>query len=396
MTQINEIGKVIDRLMPHYVEFLSNLIRHDSVYGNEKAAQDMIRGEMERLGLEVQTIKSRDDDQSINLAARILGAEGSAFQSLVLNAHADVVPIDAPERWSLQPFSGKVVDNVIYGRGAHDDKAGIATILLVTEALQSLSTPLKGDLILHSVIEEETTGNGTRAVIEQGYTGDGVIICDGAWPARIFFAHLGQLSIRIELDGDAVAASNERRVVNPIDRAMRFVDKLRAWIGELNAKAAPFEGIEAPFFVNLGSVRAGIWCGSVPARATMDLQLGFPDSVDADEMLAKVRAIASASDGPIRVEEWILKRNAYRGNPDAPLIRNLKQLVERNAREEVLITSVTGYTDMAFFGIDNICLYGPGGGKHSHGIDEHYFLNHMPLVSNNIATFAYEWCGTPR
>ena len=39
----------------------------------------------------------------------------------------DVVPVD--ERWTIDPFAGKVKDGKLYGRGAVDMKGGIAAFL---------------------------------------------------------------------------------------------------------------------------------------------------------------------------------------------------------------------------------------------------------------------------
>ena len=50
------------------------------------------------------------------------------------------------------------------------------------------------------------------------------------------------------------------------------------------------------------------------------------------------------------------------------------------------------HCDMRHFPTQNICLYGPGGGKNPHGIDEHYFLDQIPVVARNIFDLVLEWC----
>lgn len=49
---------------------------------------------------------------------------------VVLYGHHDVQPADGEERWTHPPFDPTVIDGVLHGRGASDDKGNIATHLL--------------------------------------------------------------------------------------------------------------------------------------------------------------------------------------------------------------------------------------------------------------------------
>ena len=55
------INNEINKLLPAYREFLSNLVRINSSYGQEKEAQLIVKSRMEELGLHVQTVMSRQD-----------------------------------------------------------------------------------------------------------------------------------------------------------------------------------------------------------------------------------------------------------------------------------------------------------------------------------------------
>jgi acetylornithine deacetylase/succinyl-diaminopimelate desuccinylase-like protein len=92
------------------------------------------------------------------------------------------------------------------------------------------------------------------------------------------------------------------------------------------------------------------------------------------------------------IKEFKLKTAAYRTDRNNPLITTLKNIIESNSNKEVLTTAVTGHCDMRHFPTQNICLYGPGGGKNPHGIDEYYFLEQMPVVARNIFDLVLEWC----
>lgn len=49
---------------------------------------------------------------------------------VVVYGHHDVQPADGEERWTHPPFQPQVIDDVMYGRGASDDKGNIAAHLL--------------------------------------------------------------------------------------------------------------------------------------------------------------------------------------------------------------------------------------------------------------------------
>lgn len=380
---------VIAALVSEYTEFLVGLVHQESVFSHEHAAQMLVKARMDALGWKVSVVHSRPDDESVNLAVRIPGAGGG--RSLVLNAHCDVTPVEGI--WKHPPFGAVIEDGLLYGRGAQDDKAGIAVILLVAESLQWAGVRLKGDLVLHSVIEDETTGNGSLALVRAGFSGDGIIICDGTWPERIIHAHLGQIWLDVHVRGSPVAACVEHRGVNPIYLGLNWVERLRRWAEEQNTTATPFENIDRPFFVNVGSFQAGVWHGSVPAKAQLEVQVGFGPDMTPDGALGVARCLAAEVSDRIRVEQGLLATPAWRVAPDSALIRFLKPIVERNSGKECKVMAVTGHCDMRHFGTENVCLYGPGAGWGAHGVDECYRLEDMARVANNIAEFAMNWCG---
>ena len=81
--------------------------------------------------------------------------------ALHLLCHLDVV---APgEGWSVtKPFSPKVIDGMIYGRGTDDDKGPAVACLLAMKAVKDLGIPLKGNCRLILGTNEES-GSGDIA-----------------------------------------------------------------------------------------------------------------------------------------------------------------------------------------------------------------------------------------
>ena len=60
---------------------------------------------------------------------------GPEKPTIMIYGHFDVQPADPFELWDSDPFDAKIKDDIIYGRGASDDKGGMLIPILSFEAL---------------------------------------------------------------------------------------------------------------------------------------------------------------------------------------------------------------------------------------------------------------------
>jgi acetylornithine deacetylase/succinyl-diaminopimelate desuccinylase-like protein len=138
------------------VELLQRLIRFDTVNppGNERPAQEDLAGLLSAAGFEVE-LAGRTAERP-NLVARLRGR--SDGPTLCLLSHVDTV-YATPEEWQHDPWSGDVADGFVWGRGALDMKSQTAAeVAAAIELAQSGWRPAHGDLIVVSVVDEETGG----------------------------------------------------------------------------------------------------------------------------------------------------------------------------------------------------------------------------------------------
>ncbi len=110
---------------------------------------------------------------------------------IVLMAHLDVVPIEKEEGWQEAPFSGKVKDGFIWGRGTLDDKVSAWAILEAVERLLKEGIQPQQTVYLAFGHDEEIGGKGARAMAEwianQGrkpamVLDEGMVITQGLMP----------------------------------------------------------------------------------------------------------------------------------------------------------------------------------------------------------------------
>jgi acetylornithine deacetylase/succinyl-diaminopimelate desuccinylase-like protein len=134
------------------VEVLQGLLRIDTTNppGNERLAVDFVAAALAADGIESRIIESVPG--RANLVAKLTGT--GKEKPLLLTSHLDVVPAEADE-WTHGPFSGVEADGCIWGRGAVDMKGMTAMGIAVMRHLKRRKVPLKRDVILVAVADEE-------------------------------------------------------------------------------------------------------------------------------------------------------------------------------------------------------------------------------------------------
>jgi acetylornithine deacetylase/succinyl-diaminopimelate desuccinylase-like protein len=138
------------------VELLQRLIRFDTVNppGNERLAQEHLHGELASAGFECELLGAVPERP--NLVARLRGASDGPTLGLI--GHVDTV-LATPMEWTHDPWSGDVADGFLWGRGALDMKSQVAAeIAAVVSLAQSGWRPARGELLIVSLVDEETGG----------------------------------------------------------------------------------------------------------------------------------------------------------------------------------------------------------------------------------------------
>ena len=220
------------------------------------------------------------------LAARLRGSGGG--RTVVLNGHIDVVPAAREDGWAHDPFDAQVRDGSVVGRGACDMKGGIAAMVVAAEVLAELGE-LRGDVLVCTNTDEESSGVGALACARRGVRGDFAIVPEPTglevWPAC-----RGSVYCSIEVPGRAGHAEQEHAhwseggAVNAIAKAQHLlagVERLRA---EWRARAALRHPLlDPPDLVATQLVADSGWRVTIPDRADVTLAvLIVPVQADPD------------------------------------------------------------------------------------------------------------------
>jgi acetylornithine deacetylase len=140
-------------------------------------------GEMKVASFLVDYLKENGIEAKLQIAAKgrpnaigILRGTGGG-KTLLMDAHLDTTSVEGME----DPFSGFIWGGKVFGRGAGDDKGGVAAAMEALIALKESGLQLAGDVIVAGVADEEYGSIGTEMLVKE-YKADACIIGE---PSRL-------------------------------------------------------------------------------------------------------------------------------------------------------------------------------------------------------------------
>ena len=174
-----------------------------------------LRAHLERSYPRVHASLGRETVSQYSLLYTWKGADPD-LEPVLLMAHQDVVPVDAAA-WKYPPFSGRIVDGEIWGRGAIDDKGALFAILESVETLLAEGFRPERTLLLFFGHDEEVGGaqGAARAaalleargvhlawvVDEGGFVVNGLLEGLETPIALVGIAEKGSLTLQLDLEG---------------------------------------------------------------------------------------------------------------------------------------------------------------------------------------------------
>ncbi len=416
---VTALQNAVDANFEKQVSFLQQIVRAQSLRGEEAAVQRIVKSalvdrhyDVETYPVEVAVLSDHqayspatiDYANTFNVSGRKL-PRASTGRSLILNAHVDVVPTANPAHWSNPPFEAVRQGDWLFGRGAGDMKAGLAANLFAVDAIEAAGFELQAPLEFQSVIDEEVTGNGTAAAIQRGAAADAVLIPEPT-DEDVIFANSGVIKFRISVQGVPAHPREPESGLSAIDAAFLVIEELKALGTRWNAEKDYHPGfgeLANPASLNIGTINGGEWPASVPFECSFEGRIGFyPGDAPADRMASlekMLQALGSRDSRLARANprlEWIGTCQAgYRleeGTDAETILADAHQEISGTRLKRSIMAC---YLDAALYmnhcGIPAL-TYGPIS-RNIHGIDECVNLPSLRRVTKTIALFAAEWCG---
>jgi acetylornithine deacetylase len=346
------------------ITLLSDLVANNSVNPSlvpgapgEAAVAEVVRAFMAAAGMDVvveAVLPGRP-----NVVGVLEGAEPGP--AVMLCGHLDTVGVDGMDA----PFSPRIDDGRLYGRGSQDMKSGVAAMLGAAAALAP--TWRRGRLIVAGVVDEEYESAGAEALVKK-WRADAAIVTEPT-DLQLAVAHKGFAWLEITTRGRAAHGSRPAEGRDAIMRMGRVLAALEARDRELQGR--PSQGLQGVASLHASIINGGRELSVYPdqcvlqmERRTVSGEEGKAPLTEVEGILTRLRAQDVQFDASARL---ITSRPPYALDPAHALPQALGAALTTRQLPSMPV-GMSFWTDAAILaaaGIPSV-LFGPSGaGLHS-------------------------------
>ncbi|RXT05758.1 M20 family metallopeptidase [Ammoniphilus sp. CFH 90114] len=349
------------------VAFLQELLRMNSSNppGNEHEISKVLATRCERIGMPGKILKL--NDQRSNFEVRL---KGQGEKVLFFCGHMDTVSPGKIE-WDYPPYSGEIVDNRLYGRGASDMKSGLAAMLLAMEELHQEGKVLGGDIVFLATAGEEVDSCGARNYQETvGMRDVDAIVIAEPTHEKVVIGHKGALWLEIKTFGKTAHGSMPDQGINAIEHMMRVIELIQSYNLEWRMESDPL-GQSSMTVTQIG---AGIQTNVIPDQCFLHVDIRSVPPQSHKELVAELRS---------KLENWqrkvpgfraecreLLDRAAVLTDSSSSIIQTALQIKGQGQKD---CYGVSYYTDASVLNPYSkipTLIYGPGDEKLAHQPNE--------------------------
>jgi len=370
-------------------QFLADVIERPSLSRRENAVVQRIGEEMNATG--------QFDEVIVDGFGSVIGRIGDGPVKIVYDSHIDVVDVGDPESWKSDPFKARVEGGILYGRGASDNKAAIATMVHGAALARKLGVDTSRFTlyVVGTVQEEDCDGLALEYLLTEVLPRPDVVVLGEATNLQVYRGHRGRAEFAIHTHGKASHASAPERGINAIYKMGPIINQIE----DLNERLAvdPFLGKGTVVVSKVEAQTPSL--NAVPDGCTiyLDRRLTIGESVESAR--AELEALPAVQDGQAHVELLQYSGEAYTGMTlttdkyfptwvtpeDDPAVRAAVETAETALGTTPPVSrwvfSTNGVSSAGKLGITTIG-FGPANEIYAHSTDDQCPLDHLaPAVA---------------
>ncbi|MBN2322120.1 MAG: ArgE/DapE family deacylase [Spirochaetes bacterium] len=440
----NEKKAVLEYIDSHkddIVDFLCDFISQKSINlgtpgtGEEGDAQKWVADRFGGMGFSRVDRWLPDENQDRPNVVGVIEGRGNG-KALILQGHCDVVPVldDERELWTYDPWKGTVKDGKLYGRGASDTKGGNTAMFWAAKSIIDCGIGLSGDLVVESVIGEESQEGetiGAAATVQRGYRAPFAIVSEPT-NCEVHIESTGVFMFELTVPGKSTHFAARNQVLYPqrhgidhgpsvgadaIAKATLFIDLFSRLEVQWNQRwqsptlggggrplAVDKEGVGL-FNINISFINGGGYIASVPGACTLSGLVSYPSWVQAEDVICEMKKKILAVSG---TDDWLLENppvfrapvvlwKPYRLPGEHEGVRVVSKAYQEVTNKTAIISGFRGSCDATFLndlGVPAV-TFGPGSlGFGVHGPNEYVPVEEVIRCAKVYAVTALTWCGS--
>jgi acetylornithine deacetylase len=201
--------------------------------------------------------------------------------SILFLGHSDVVP--AGDGWEGDPFTPRISEEKIIGRGATDMKGGLAAVVAAMGAVSRAHPEIRLELLCTA--DEEDQALGALAALES-LEGRSLTACIVAEPTNldVVVGCRGSTNLQIDIEGKSAHAGRPEDGASSIYGASVLIEKVRE-AHRTASRQQPDPLLGRPTW-NVGTIAGGTGTSMVPQKTTVTIDRRTMPGEKPQEILA--------------------------------------------------------------------------------------------------------------
>jgi len=310
--------------------------------------------------------------------------------ALMIVAHIDTVGAGDMR----EPFTPRVRDGKMYGRGALDIKSGVAAMCAAAVEIAREGARLARPVIIAGVVDEECNSIGTEALLRRGHAAEAAIVLEPT-DLKLVVAHKGYAWFEIVTHGRAAHGSlpaEGRDAIRMMGCVLVALDELETRL----ASRAPHARLgNASLHASL--IAGGQELSSYPAECRLQIERRMLPGETEQSTQAELREMLAdleSHDAEFRatLRGGLGARPAYEIREDSPLVQRTQKIVA-HACGACELSGMAAWTDTALLAAAGIpgVVFGPTG-RGLHGAEEYVELDSVGQCADTLRELILEFC----
>lgn len=315
------------------IALAQQLIQKKSISPDDQGCQQLIAEQLQAVGFQLEWLPFGD---TLNLWA----THGTGEPCIAFAGHTDVVPAGDEKAWSYPPFEARIVDNLLYGRGAADMKGPLAAMVIAAENFVRNNPNHQGKIALLITSDEEAAAkDGTVKVVETLIARqEKVDYCVVGEPSSskqlgdiVKNGRRGSITADLYIQGVQGHVAYPHLADNPVHKSLAFLQELTAYQWDKGNDFFP------PTSLQIANIQAGTGSNNViPGELYVQFNLRYCTEVTDEIIKAKVAELLQKHGLSHRIR-WNLSGK--------PFLTAKGKLVEATLQAVTKITKITPQLD---------------------------------------------------
>jgi len=388
----DRIQNIAESLREDITDFTREIVSIPSVTGNEAEVIQRIKKEIEIIGY---------DEVRIDGMGNLIGRIGSGKKIIAIDGHVDTVETGNLKNWRYDPYKAILKNGIIYGRGACDQKGGVAAAVYAGKVLKEISLNEKLTyLMVASVQEEIYEGLNWQYIIKEEKIKPDFVVLTEPSGLEICIGHRGRIDIKIEACGISSHGAMPERGDNALYKIAPVVMDIKNLHPVLNSE--PVFGKGSITVTDIRTTSASI--NAIPDKAEIHIDRRLNNNDTIDTVLDEIKRMPSIKtyDFKIYIPEYKVKSHtgctypikacysSWTMDKSHPIVK----IAEKTYRDQFKKRPKLRHWDFSTNGVATKGIYdiptigfGPADEKYAHTADDQVPVNHLIEAMKFYAAF---------